>query len=238
MLPLDRQNRYRARYALDHPGWRSSGAELEALVRGYLRPASRVLDVGCGRGGVMELFWRAVTLSVGLDPDRASLREQRTGMPAACGLSETLPFADQTFDLTIAVWVLEHLPRPEAAVREVARVLKPGGHFVFLTPNAWHPLVRANRAGQLWPRLQRALVPALYGRSADDTFQVHYRANTPARLAALAAAGGFQVAAARTIGDPTYLAFNEVLYRASVAAERLLPARWRVHLLGDWVKAG
>ena len=238
MLPLDRQNRYRARYAREHPGWRSSGAELEALVRGHLRPDGHVLDVGCGRGGVMELFWRAVALAVGLDPDPASLREQRTGMPAAAGLAEALPFADQTFDLAIAVWVLEHLPRPEAAVREVGRVLKPGGRFVFLTPNAWHPLVRANRAGQLWPRLQRALVPALYGRSADDTFRVYYRANTPARLAALAAAGGFQAAALRAIGDPTYLAFNDPLYHFSVAGERWLPARWRVHLLGDWVKAG
>src|SRR5262245_41800679 len=145
MLPLERQNRYRARYKQDRPGWQPSGEIFEALVRRTLTPASRVLDVGCGRGGVMELFWREVRLSVGLDPDVASLREHRTTMPLAAGLGEALPFAAGRFDVVIALWVLEHLTRPEAFLSEVARALAPGGHLLFLTPNARHPLLLANR---------------------------------------------------------------------------------------------
>jgi SAM-dependent methyltransferase len=252
MLPLPRQNAYRDRYQRRRPDWRTSGAEFEALVRSRLRPDSRVLDVGCGRGGVMELFWREVLLPVGLDPDRRSLREHRTlalppkgngpvgrleAMPRVCGWGERLPFDDAAFDLALAVWVLEHLMEPQQTLIEIARVLKPGGGFLFLTPNALHPLIIANRGSQLLPAVQRALVPRLYGRAEADTFRVHYRANTPDKLRALAAACGFRVVSLRAIHDPTYLAFNDFFFELSVLLESVLPRSWGVHLVGEWVRA-
>jgi len=196
MLPLSKQNAYRERFKKLRPGWRTSGEEFEGLTRKHIGPGARVLDLGCGRGGVMELFWREAQLVVGLDPDHASLVEHRTrtpdpsgfqnpkglaSYPLVCGLGEALPFSAGAFDLVIAMWVLEHLPRPEAVLAEVRRVLRPGGRFIFLTPNALHPLVRANRLGAALPALQRRLVPRLYARAEADTFRVRYRANTPAR---------------------------------------------------------
>src|SRR5947209_3984551 len=103
MLPLDRQNRYRERFRREHPGWRSSGDEFEALARQRLGPASRVLDLGCGRGGVMELLWREVRAAVGVDPDLASLREHRAGLPLVCARGEALPFPAERFDLVIGL---------------------------------------------------------------------------------------------------------------------------------------
>src|SRR5260370_17679503 len=78
LLPLDLQNTYRARYRDMRPGWQTSGTQLEAMVRGYATPESSVLDLGCGRGGVVELVWRDVKLAAGRGPAPAS----RTG---ACG---------------------------------------------------------------------------------------------------------------------------------------------------------
>lgn len=287
MLPLSRQNAYRERYKALRSGWRTSGEEFEALTRQRIGPGARVLDLGCGRGGVMELFWREVKLSVGLDPDHASLVEHRAHtntstlsgtdtkhddvmlrpalwaeaspwqeggdpfgrlragssrkvraqgdreMPLVCGLGDDLPFSAESFDLVIGLWVLEHLAQPERALSEIRRVLIPGGHFIFLTPNALHPLVRANRLSQMLPALQRCLIPRLYARAEADTFRVYYRANTPARLRALAAAHGFRVALLRAVPDPTYLAFNDLFFRASVLFERLLPEGWGVHVVGE-----
>src|SRR5712692_5155483 len=133
MLPLDRQNQYRERYRRHNPGWKPSGTEFEALTRQHLSPESRVLDLGCGRGGVMELFWRQARLAVGLDPDLPSLREHRAGLPLVCGLGEALPFAARSFDLVIGLWLLEHLSQPERVLVEIRRVLAAGGHFIFLT---------------------------------------------------------------------------------------------------------
>lgn len=232
MLPLEKQNVFRRRYAEERPGWRPSGDALEALVRGQVTPATCLLDIGCGRGGVAELVWPAVRLAAGLDPDWRSLREQRAPLPLACGWGEALPFADAAFDLVLAIWVLEHLTQPLALLREVRRVLRPAGRFIFLTPNARHPLIWFNRLSQWLPALQRRLVPRLYGRAEADTFPVRYRANTPAALADLAGGAGLRMAALHIIPDPTYLAFNQALFRASVALEACLPPAWGVHLLG------
>jgi SAM-dependent methyltransferase len=238
MLPLDRQNQYRERYRRRWPGWQPSGTEFEALTRQHLGPDSRLLDLGCGRGGVVELFWSQARLAVGLDPDLPSLREHRAGLPLACGLGESLPFAARSFDLVIGLWVLEHLRQPERVLVEIRRVLTAGGHFIFLTPNANHPLLLANRFSWAFPAVQRLLVPRLYGRAEADTFRVLYHANAPARLRALAAETGFTVASLRTISDPTYLAFSDLTFFFSSALERLLPSNLYVHILGDWMAMG
>jgi SAM-dependent methyltransferase len=216
------------------PGWRSSGEQLEALVRGYVTPETSVLDLGCGRGGVVELFWRDVKLAAGIDPDSPSLTGHRApGMPILRAVGERLPFAGESFDLVVCVWVLEHLREPLEVFREVRRVLRPGGHFVFLTPNLRNPLLVLNRVGKALPLVQSRLVSRFYGRLEADTFPVQYRANTVGALRALAAAGGLEVTELRVVPDPTYLAVNGFMFTTSVLAERLMPKGWGVHLVGD-----
>jgi SAM-dependent methyltransferase len=237
-LPLTVQNAYRERYRALRPGWRSSGDQLEAMVRSHVSRDSAVLDLGCGRGGVVELLWRDVRLAAGLDPDAPSLSEHRaSGMPILRGVGEHLPFVDKSFDLIVSLWVLEHLRDPAGVLREVHRVLKPGGHFVFVTPNMRNPLMIANRIGKALPSLQRRLVPKVYGRGEADTFPVQYRANTVGAIRAHAEASGLKVYDLRVVPDPTYLALNSLMFRASVLAERLMPKGWGVHLLGDLVQS-
>jgi SAM-dependent methyltransferase len=237
LLPLSVQNSYRERYRAMRPGWQTSGSQLEAMVRGYVKPESSVLDLGCGRGGVVELIWRDVKLAAGLDPNSPSLTGHRApGMPILRGVGEHLPFAGDSFDLVVSVWVLEHLKEPQRVFDEVRRVLRPGGHFVFLTPNLRNPLLVLNRIGKALPLVQAGLVSRFYGRRESDTFPVQYRANTVGALRRLAEASGLQVAELRVVPDPTYLAVNGFMFTTSVFAERLMPKGWGVHLLGDLTK--
>jgi len=236
-LPLAVQNAYRERYRAIRPEWRSSGDQLEAMVRSHITAKSRVLDLGCGRGGVVELFWRDVDLAAGLDPDSPSLSEHRApGMPVIRGVGERLPFVDESFDLIVCLWVLEHMQDPAATLREVHRVLRPGGHFVFLTPNMRNPLMLANRIGRALPALQRRLVPRFYGREEADTFPVRYRANTVDAIRGHARASGLVVFYMRVVPDPTYLAVNGFMFWALVMSERLMPNGLGVHLLGDLIR--
>ena len=239
LLPLSVQNAYRERYRAIRPTWRSSGDQLEAIVRSHASSSSRVLDLGCGRGGVVELIWRDVRFAAGVDPDAPSLASHRAaGLPVVRGVGERLPFVDGSFDLIVSLWVLEHLRDPVATLREVHRVLAPGGHFVFVTPNLRNPVMLANRIGRALPALQRRLVPRVYGRDEADTFPVQYRANTVESIRSLAGQAGLDVYDLRVVPDPTYLAMNSFMFRASVMSERLMPKGWGVHLLGDLTKKG
>jgi SAM-dependent methyltransferase len=232
MLTLDRQEWYRRRYSEMRPGWQPSSQVYQSLVTRLIKEHKRVLDLGCGRGGVLErLHWLAARV-VGLDPDGPSLREHRiSGIPLLCGQAEFLPFADGSFDLVCCSWVLEHLGGPQRTFCEVARVLRPGGRFAFVTPNARHPLLLLNRAAR---STQGRLVEWAYARSEKDTFPAAYGANTLRRIELLAQAAGLERVALRFIGDPTYIAFSEPLFRLACLLERVTPPRMRVHLVGDY----
>jgi SAM-dependent methyltransferase len=97
---------------------------LDSMVDG-LEPA-RILEIGVGEGHVMrrvrERFPDASM--VGLDlPDEALSDDWREGdLPCMFGDATTLPFPDRSFDLVLAIEVLEHVPGPDSALAEVARV--------------------------------------------------------------------------------------------------------------------
>ncbi|MGH2544787.1 MAG: class I SAM-dependent methyltransferase [Ardenticatenaceae bacterium] len=243
MLPLNHQEQYRQRYAAANPGWRWSGALYETMIRRYLQPDDdgsdvadkALLDLGCGAGGVIELFSEQLRLPVGIDRDEASLQRHRApAVRLVAGSLERLPFPVETFDLVISSWTLEHLHDPQAVFEEVARILRPRGHFVFLTPNARSGIARINR---LAPHVAQArLVSMLYGRAETDTFPTAYRINTIAGIAALASSVGLQPVTLQTVSDPTYLAFNDLLFRLSALAARHIPARYAEHIVGDFIR--
>jgi SAM-dependent methyltransferase len=229
-LTLERQNAYRQRYAAQTAGWQPATEVYEGFIRQQVGDGVRLLDMGCGRGGVLEQLVDLPLDAFGIDPDVLSLKEHRlTDLPRAAATATDLPFADEIFDLVISAWVLEHLPDPARTFAEVARILKPGGAFVFLAPNRNSPPVLLNR---LLKPLQSRLVPLLYGRAEADTFPVVYRASTPDALMALAHGAGMTLETCQVIADPTYFAFNEVLFRLSVLLTRMLPASSGVHLVG------
>jgi SAM-dependent methyltransferase len=86
----------------------------------------RLLDLGCGNQPYRPFLPPEVEY-IGLDypPTRAAFNPKVR--PEVYGDARTLPFADQSFDAALCFQVLEHVDRPEAVVREIQRVLKPGG---------------------------------------------------------------------------------------------------------------
>lgn len=233
MLSLERQNQWRAVYRANHPGWRPATELFADRVRHYLRPGARLLDLGCGRGGLVEQLAYPQHHTVGIDPDLASLREHRLpALPRLAGHSDQLPFAAGSFDVVYAAWLLEHLPAPAKTFAAVARALRPGGVFVFITPNLRHPIAWGNfLAGRLggW---QGRLVARLYGRAEGDTFPTVYQANTPAALGRLAAGAGLSLTELWPVADPSYLAFNPLSYQIAQWVDSRLPANRRVHIVG------
>jgi len=89
-LSLEKQEDYRRRYAEEHPGWQPASHVYRNRVAAHLGPSVRVLDLGCGRGGVVEeLHGQAGRVVGGPRPGLAG--RAPTGLPAPRGWSGGSP---------------------------------------------------------------------------------------------------------------------------------------------------
>jgi SAM-dependent methyltransferase len=118
------------------------------LAAAHLAGSRRVLDVGCGEGQVARLAEAVgADLVVGVDPTWAQVRVavERGGLPRYLRAGAAgLPFAGEAFDTVVACLVFEHIEAVDDAVAEVARVLEPGGRFLFFLN---HPLLQTPGSG-------------------------------------------------------------------------------------------
>jgi len=118
------------------------------LAAEHLVGATRVLDIGCGEGQIARVAQRAGAQFVcGVDPTAAQVIEasRRGGGPSYVRAeASALPCADAAFDAVVACLVFEHIEAVEDAIAEVARVLAPGGIFLFLLN---HPLLQVPDSG-------------------------------------------------------------------------------------------
>lgn len=196
-----------------------------------LVPGKRWLDLGCGHQFFAE--WMTGEQSeviascrsvFGIDLDWIGLKGHSGIDKKIFGNLERLPLADSSFDLISANMVVEHLESPQAVLREVHRCLRPGGRFVFHTPNfnGWATQF-ANRVPET---IKKKLIWALERRKEEDVFQTHYKMNTPAAVSAIASEIGFAVEEIRLVSSSAVtasfgpLAVPELLYIRHLQSER------------------
>lgn len=128
-----------------------------------------VLDAGCGGGATMESL-RRYGLVRGMELAKEAVEYNRErGRDVIEGSIERMPFEDESFDLALALDVIEHVPDDLAALEELSRVLRPGGSLLVTVP----------ALDMLW--------------SAHDETNGHYRRYTLAGLRGRVARAGFEV---------------------------------------------
>jgi SAM-dependent methyltransferase len=204
-----------------YPGYVSESDRLHGSIVENLGPRTRILDLGCGGGLLFPHDYRGQQRRVvGVDLDDA-IWQNRIVDDGVVAVAEKLPFADGSFDLVYSRYVFEHLPDPGEALREIARVLAPGGHCIILTPNIRHyvPLI-----ARLTPTGFHKLFNSRLRRRAEaDTFPTLYRANTAGTLTRLAARAGMAPASVQLIETrPNYLMWSAPSFILGIAYERIV----------------
>jgi len=164
------------------------------LVFSMLRTKSgRALDLGCGTGNyTLELKRRGFDV-IGLDASEGMLRIARSkGLNCIRGDAYSLPFPDGSFDLVLSVTMFEFIHEPEKVLREIHRVLRPGGEVLIGTMNGrslWF----------LFKRLKSIFVETAYR---------YARFYTPSELEGLLRKAGFiNVESAGVIFFPSFWPF-------------------------------
>ena len=193
------------------PSLKYSQYVYEEVLNQHVRSEIRWLDLGCGhqmlpawRFRQEEILSRKPTILVGIDAHWPSLKNHKNIGLRVNGDISALPFKAESFDLVTANMVVEHLSAPASQFEEISRVLRPGGLFIFHTPNALGYYTRLAR--MLPERLKPTLIRILQGRPAHDVFRTYYRANTEADVQRLAESTAFDAQEIRLINSSAQFA--------------------------------
>ena len=107
-----------------------------ALARLAAQPGEKILDLGCGPGRGLTALHRAGATSFGLDTSSEMLREARHAAAVVRASATVLPLRAGVLDGILCTNSFHHYPEPLSTLRELRRVLKPGGRLVLVDPNA------------------------------------------------------------------------------------------------------
>ncbi|MEU1103492.1 methyltransferase domain-containing protein [Streptomyces tibetensis] len=171
------------------------------LARALNRPATAspqtILDIGCGDGTAAATAAPLLPghRVIGVDWSQDALRRARTRIPYAVRGELTgggLPFASESADAVLFSEVVEHLVDPDAALDEIRRILRPGGHLMLSTPNlaAWYN--RGLLLAGVQPVFSEVSLRGIHGRPGKEVVG-HLRLYTARALKEFVAASGFTV---------------------------------------------
>ena len=169
----------------DSPSGRARAERRASLLAeaAGLRPGVRALELGCGTGVFLEKVAAGGASIAGIDLSSDLLARCAARMAGAAsvalvrGNAERMPFPDGAFDAVYGSSILHHLDL-QAALREVARVLRPGGRMAFAEPNILNP--------QVTVMFRLGLTKKYFGVSPDEMAFSRFRAARAARAAGLA----------------------------------------------------
>lgn len=203
-------------------------------VRALLDPTSTVLDVGCGRGKQsddpvavrreLKTLAGAAQRLIGLDVDPDAKRNPFLDEFHQIRDGEGWPIPDGTIDLALADYVLEHVEDTPLFFRELARVVRPGGHVCIRTTNKLSYFALAAR---LVPnRAHSHVIQRVYTRprGQEDVFPTRYQCNTLRAVRKALDGVGFDHAVYGYNSEPAHFGFSRPLYALGVLHQRYAPS--------------
>jgi ubiquinone/menaquinone biosynthesis C-methylase UbiE len=205
---------------------RNGSVAFHGWVRKETTPNAVLLNLGAGPPAdrsSMPIFTGEVARVVGTDIDPEVLLSPELDEAHVINSVNALPFEDNTFDAVLCDWVLEHVSSPEQFLREVRRVLKKGGVFLFRTPNSWHyEAIIANLTPDWFHHLVSGFARG-NPPERHDPWPTYYHLNSRKTVYAEGSKAGFERIELRTWEpEPRYLLFHFLPFLAGVGYDRIV----------------
>ena len=219
---------YVKRFYASRPGWAHGTQLFHDLCERSIPAQSRILEVGAGPTNSTSDFLSRIGEVDGVDID--PLIKENSALSQAWVIEDDqYPCEDEKYDACVSNYVLEHVSQPEAHLREIRRILKPGGCYVFRTPNRFHYVSLVSAwTPHSFHRLVANRLRALDG-DAHDPYPTFYRLNTRSSVQKRAEACGFTVEVLDMIeSTPSYAAASRPLFFAGLAYERAVNSTRRL----------
>lgn len=231
-----RQEKFREEYKKINKKWNDSVSIYKDIVKSLINSETTVLEAGCGFSNMYREEYKLAKRVIGVDISAEYLNANDTiDEKIVSDLSHFPQVQDETVDIIISSWVLEHLESPEKVFSEFSRVLKKGGKVVFITPNARNYVVILNKLIPSWFRNMVAKRLA-NNTLVVDPMKTFYRANSVSKLKRLSKENALEFDKLILNGDPTYIAINRLFFGIGVFIERILSIPFmksaRVHIVG------
>lgn len=172
-----------------------------AWLRRHLRlEERRILDCGCGAGDYVLRLLEDTPHVQGIEYEAAKVDEYRSRAVererVVQGDIQDMPFDDASFDIVLLNEVLEHIPDEMAGLREIHRVLAPGGKLAIFSPNRLYPFethgVTRRATGRALPHYT-PFIPYIPLRLGNRWFRYHARNYLPSELSRLLERAGFTI---------------------------------------------
>ena len=214
------QDRYDAIFFNRAKGWIDGTAEFHAACAQFAR--GKLLEVGAGPTNPTSNFLATLGELHGLDPDPDVLTNSAL-VSARILEGHRYPYPDEFFDSCISNYVCEHVEDPVAHLAEIARVLKPGGTYIFRTVNRYHYVgfvasITPHAFHQAVANRLRALP-----QEAHEPYPTRYRMNTGRSIQAAARSATLEIEQIRYVEkEPSYGRFSRLAYLVFTAYERVV----------------
>lgn len=213
------------RYYRRVPGWTNGTTEFHSLCERHIRPDAVVLEVGPGPSNPTSRFLaRHSSRLDGIDVDDEA-KENDALASVHIDPMGLAPCAGSTYDAVVSNFVVEHVRSPRTHLAEVRRVLKPGGCYIFRTPNLFHYVAGVSAITPQW--FHRLVANRLRGLppGAHEPWPTTYSMNTRRAVREYARRSSLDVEYLEVVEkEPSYLAISRPLFLAGVAYERLVNA--------------
>ena len=205
----------------------------ENEVQRRLTPEHTLLDAGCGRGAPVLLKFAGCAKKL-IGVDLVDFESGISGVELIRSDLGHMKIETASVDIAMSRSVMEHIADPLQVYTEVSRVLKPGGYFIFLTPNLWD---YASIIAKLVPNsMHPTIVAKTEGRAPEDVFPVVYGTNTRRAVRKWAKRTGFEVVTCEYLGQyPGYFMFNGLLFLMATAYEKMISRFEALGFLRGWI---